>query len=115
MKKIILVLALLAGLSAHAQSNEKLKEQLKQQTVQLDSSSKNLNDAMNNMQQSLDSLRNANMQKQAQRSGEMMLQWHKERQAKQKKQMFMYLGLGIFFLVVLVFGLMRKGRARKIS
>jgi predicted ribosome quality control (RQC) complex YloA/Tae2 family protein len=113
MKKIILALVLLAALNTHAQSNEKLKEQLKQQTVQLDSSSKNLNDAMSNMQQSLDSLRNAQMQKEAQRSGEMILQWNNERKAKQKKQMFMYLGLGIFFLVVLVFGLMRKGKAKK--
>jgi spermidine/putrescine-binding protein len=113
MKKIILALALLTGLTIHAQSNEKLKEQLKQQTAQLDSSNKNLNDAMNNMQQSLDSLRNAEMQKQAQRSGDMMMQWNKERQAKQKKQMFIYLGLGIFFLVVLVFGLMRKGKRKE--
>lgn len=113
MKKIILLLALLAGLSAYAQSNEKLKEQLKQQTAQLDSNNKSLEATMNNMQQSLDSLRNVQMQKEAQRSGEMMLQWHKERQAKQTKQMFLYLGLGIFFFGVLVVGLMRKGKAKK--
>jgi predicted RND superfamily exporter protein len=115
MKKIILAFALLAAFTTNAQTAESLKAQAAQIKVQMDSSSKSLATAMKNTQQTLDSLRNANMQKQAQRSGEMMLQWHNERQAKQKKQMFIYFGLGVFFLVVLVFGLMRKGRARKIS
>jgi predicted PurR-regulated permease PerM len=115
MKKIIVAIALLAAFTANAQTAENLEAQAAQIKQQLDSSNKNLEATMNNMQQSVDSLRNARIQNEAQRSGEMMLQWHNERQAKQKKQMFLYLGLGFFFLVVLVFGLMRKGKARKIS
>lgn len=37
----------------------------------------------------------------------------KEREAKEKKRMYIRIGLGIFFLAVLVFGLIRKNRKAK--
>jgi hypothetical protein len=112
---VMLALAVFVTAAQPGTDLKQVTEQVKQQRISLDSTNKNLEATMNNMKRSLDSLRNVEMQKQAQRSGAMMLQWHKERQAKQKKQLFMYLGLGILFLGVLIFGLMRKGRARKIS
>ncbi len=108
MKKIILAVVLLAAFTTNAQTAESIKAQAAQIKQQMDSSSKSLAATMKNAQQTLDSLRNAQMQQQAQRSGDMMLQWHKERQVKQKKQMFLYLGMGILFLGILVFGLMRR-------
>jgi PBP1b-binding outer membrane lipoprotein LpoB len=115
MRKIILAIALLAACAANAQTGESLRARAEQLKRQVDSSNKSLSVTMNSTQQMLDSMHNAEIKKQAQRSGEMMLQWHKQRQAKQKKQMFLYFGLGLFFLVVLVFGLMRKGKGGKSS
>jgi hypothetical protein len=99
----------LTALMAAAQKTVDLKEltdQVKQQRIALDSTSKNLDATMNNMNRKLDSMRKLDMQKQAERNGEMMLRWHNERQAKKKKQMFLYLGL--LFMAVFVVGILRS-------
>lgn len=116
MKGIIVSLLLLAGLTAHSQSAgdlEKQLQQVEQETSKLGKTQASLDSTMQNLARVQDSLRLANIQKQAARDGEMMLRWQKERQAKQKRQMFMYFGLGIFFLVVLVLRLMRKRTVKR--
>jgi peptidoglycan hydrolase CwlO-like protein len=113
MKKILLAIALLAAFTTNAQTAESIKAQAAQMKQQMDSSSKNLAATMKNAQQTLDSLRNAQIQQQAQRSGEMMAQWQNERQAKQKKKMFVYLGIGALFLGVLLFGILRKSKKQR--
>ncbi len=114
MRRIIPVICLLAAFTTNAQTNESLKAQAAQIKQQIDSTNRSLEATMNRLKQSQDSARTAQIQKDAARNGEMILRLYNERQAKQKKQMFLYLGLGIFFLAVLVFGLMRKGK-KKVS
>jgi septal ring factor EnvC (AmiA/AmiB activator) len=119
MKQILAIACLLLGLAATAQKtdmqqlNDQIKKsaaEVKQQMAQTDSLRKSID---NMLKQQLDSQRKSQIARDAQRSGDMMLQWHNERQAKQKRKMFLYFGLGIFFLGVLVVGLMRKGKQKK--
>jgi maltose-binding protein MalE len=108
MKKIVLVIALLAAFNAQAQTNESLQEQAAQIKKQMDSNRKSLEVTVDRMRQSQDSLRNIQIQKEAERNGAMILQLQNERQSKQKNKMFLYLGMGVFFLAVLAFRLMRR-------
>jgi ribosomal protein L9 len=108
MRRIITAICLLAAFTANAQTNESLKTQADGLKQQMESNRKKIDSSMNALQKRLDSQHTAQIKMEAARNGEMILRWHNERQAKQKKQMFLYLGMGIFFLVVLIFGLMRK-------
>jgi hypothetical protein len=119
MKQLLAIACLLWGMAAAAQKSDmqQLSEQIKKsaaearaQRAKTDSLSKSIN---NMITRQYDSMQKAQIEQDAKRSGEMMLQWHKERQVKQKRQMFLYFGLGIFFLAVLVIGLMRKGKQKK--
>jgi hypothetical protein len=119
MKQLLAIACLLWGMAAAAQKSDmqQLSEQIKKsaaearaQRAKTDSLSKSIN---NMITRQYDSMQKAQIERDAQRSGEIMLQWHKERQAKQKRQMYIYLGLGVGFLGLLIFGLMRKARQKK--
>jgi Tfp pilus assembly protein PilN len=89
---------------------DKSAAEAKQQMAQVDSLSKSINDMMTRR---YDSMQKAQIAREAERSGQLMLQWHNERQAKARRKMFIYLALGIGFLGLLVFGLLRKRKPTK--
>lgn len=119
MKKILVAACLFWGMVASAQKTDmqQLSEQIKksaaearEQRAKTDSLSKSINDMITRQS---DSIQKAQIERDAERSGQMMLQWHNERIAKQKRNMYMYFGLGIFFLAVLIVGLLRKRKQNK--
>lgn len=119
MKKILLVACFLMGTVAFAQKTEmqQLSEQIKktaaearEQRMKTDSLSKSINDMITRQS---DSLQNAQIRQDAMRNGDIILRWHNERIAKQKRKMYIYLGMGILFLTVLIVGLMLKRKQNK--
>jgi hypothetical protein len=67
--------------------------------------------ALDDTQRFLDSIKTANMYKESMQGLNYLLQYQKEQRAKQRKQAFLYIGLGIFFLVVLIVGVMRRTKS----
>jgi Tfp pilus assembly protein PilN len=119
MKQIFALIGLLLSLGATAQKSEmqqlsekieKSRADMKRQVAQTDSLSKSISDMMTKR---YDSMQEAQIKRDAQRSGEMMLRWHNERQAKARRKMYLYFGLGFGFLGLLVFGLLRKRKSTK--
>lgn len=119
MKKILLVASFMMGTVAFAQKTEmqQLSEQIKktaaearEQRMKTDSLSKSINDMITRQS---DSLQNAQIRQDAMRNGDIILRWHNERIAKQKRKMYIYLGMGILFLTVLIVALMRKRKQNK--
>jgi uncharacterized protein involved in exopolysaccharide biosynthesis len=113
MRRIITAICLLAAFTANAQTNESLKTQADGLKQQMESNRKKIDSSMNAMQKRLDSQRTAQIKMEAARNGEMMLRWHNERQAKKKKQMFLYLGMGLLFMAVFVVGILRSRKKNK--
>ena len=64
--------------------------------------------ALYDSQRFLDSMKAANENRDFTQGLNNLMQYQKEQRAKQKKQAFIYIGLGIFFLIVLIVGLMRR-------
>jgi hypothetical protein len=64
--------------------------------------------ALYDSQRFLDSMKSANENRDITQGLNNLMQYQKEQRAKQKKQAFIYIGLGIFFLIVLIVGLMRR-------
>lgn len=119
MKKILVAACLLMGTVAIAQNTEmqQLSEQIKksaaearEQRMKTDSLSKSINDML--MRQT-DSLQKAQLRQDAMRNGDVIMRWHNESVAKQKRKMYLYFGMGIFFLAVLIVGLLRKRKQNK--
>lgn len=119
MKKILIAACLLVGMVTSAQKTDmqQLSEQIKksaaearEQRMKTDSLSKSISEMITRQS---DSIQKAQIQRDAERSGQMMLQWHNERVAQQKKKMFMYFGLGAFFFAVLIVSLLRKRKQNK--
>ena len=67
--------------------------------------------ALNDTQRFLDSMKNADMNRDAVQGLNNLMEYQKEQRAKQRKQAFLYIGLGIFFLIILIVGLMRRSKA----
>lgn len=81
----------------------------KQTMEQLGKQQKELAETMDNLKRRTDSLNQVSMQKRADyETGVFMKRLQEERVAKQKRKMWLYIGLGVFFLVVLIVGLRRK-------
>ena len=115
MKKYLLITAVLfAATVCYAQKdtspkllhidNEKLSKQIDSSRKQLDS----INERINNSFKSMDSAYMKQQAEQNNRNLDAFMAMQKEREAKQKKAMWIRLGLGVFFLGVLIFGLMRR-------
>lgn len=64
--------------------------------------------ALDNAQHFLDSLNQATTYKDVSQGIDNLVIYQNERRAKQKKQAFLYIGLGLFFLVILIVGLRRR-------
>lgn len=65
---------------------------------------------LNDTQRFLDSMKAANENNNAMQGLNNLLQYQKEQNAKRRRQAYLYIGLGIFFLIVLIVGFMRRSR-----
>jgi len=114
MKKWLGAACLLICITATAQRSDMKKlnediqkstEEIKQQNARLDSMNKSINDYM--LKQA-DSINRASMQQYNERNVQSILNWQRESNAKKKRKAYLYIGMGVLFLGVLVFGLLRK-------
>ena len=64
--------------------------------------------ALDNAQHFLDSMKTAEQYKDVEQGLDNLARYHKEQQAKQRRQAMLYIGLGIFFIFVLIIGLRRR-------
>jgi len=55
-----------------------------------------------------DSMRKADIDRMTRRSADFFVQYQKQQREKQKRQAILYIALGVFFLIVLIFGLRRR-------
>lgn len=106
------------ALSAYAQKrsqpklehidNKKMQEQIDSSMKQLDSMNARINEGYKQTMHTVDSVNNHLQQEQNDRNLDAFMAMQKENEAKAKKAMWIRLGIGVVFLGVLVFGLMRK-------
>ena len=85
--------------------NEKMNKEIDSSMKDPEALNKRLND---NYKSGVDSIYNSLEEKRNQRNLEQFMAMQKEQQAKQKKQMWIRIGLGIFFLIILIVGIMRR-------
>ena len=64
--------------------------------------------ALESTQRFIDSMKNASMNNESMQGLDNLLRYQKEQRDKQRKQALIYIGLGIFFLIILVFGMLRR-------
>lgn len=64
--------------------------------------------ALESTQRFIDSMKNASMNNESMQGLDNLLRYQKEQRDKQRKQAFIYIGLGVFFLVILIVGLLRR-------
>ena len=118
MKKYLLITAVMFSVTvSYAQKdtspkllhidNEKLSKQIDSSMKQLDS----INERLNNSYKIMDSANRRQMMEQNNRNLDAFMAMQREREAKQKKAMWIRLGLGVLFLGVLIFGVMRRKKA----
>ena len=88
--------------------NQKMQEQIDSSMRELDSMNARINDGYKQTMHSMDSVNNHLQQEQNERNLNEFVQMQKENDAKAKKAMWIRLGLGVFFLGVLIFGLLRR-------
>ena len=69
--------------------------------------------ALDNAQHFLDSMKNAEFYKQTTQGLNNFLQYQKEQKTKQKKKAILYIGLGVFFLAIMIIGLVRRSKLAK--
>ena len=115
MKKYLLIIAIMFSVTVSCAQkdtspkllhidNEKLSKQIDSSMKQLDS----INERLNNSYKIMDSANRRQMMEQNNRNLDAFMAMQREREAKQKKAMWIRLGLGVLFLGVLIFGVMRR-------
>ena len=119
MKRYLLITALIfAAILSYGQKdtpikllhidNKKLSKQIDSSMKELDSINARINEGYKETMHTMDSINNHLQQQQNERNLDAFLLMQKENEAKQKKAMWIRLGLGVLFLGVLIFGLMRR-------
>jgi len=88
--------------------NEKMQKQIDSSMRELDSMNARINDGYKQTMHTMDSVNNHLQQEQNDRNLDEFVRMQKENDAKAKKAMWIRLGLGAFFLGVLIFGLLRR-------
>ena len=64
--------------------------------------------ALESTQRFIDSMKNASMNNESMQGLDNLLRYQQEQRDKQRKQALLYIGLGVFFLVVLIVGITRR-------
>ena len=115
MKKYLLITAIIFSVtvsSAQKDTSPKLLHiDSKELSKQIDSSMKQLdsiNERLNNSYKRMDSVYVRRQIEQNNRNLDTFMAMQREQQAKQKKAMWIRLGIGVLFLGVLIFGLLRR-------
>jgi hypothetical protein len=99
MRKLLPAILLLTYASAYSQDTPG-KEKIRQDTSFIDSG--------HSLQNYSDSLQNAATARQLEENMNSFMRYRKEQEEKQRMRSILYIGVGVFFLVVLVLGLRRK-------
>lgn len=115
MRKFFLSLCVLSCLTLVAQKPnkfEELQQSIAKQAAELDSIQK-VTDSL--LTKRRDSIEMARFNEQSSRNLDGLVRVMKEREQKQKQQIWMRLGFGILMLGVLIFGLIRKRKNKEIQ
>jgi len=116
MKFLFIPLFMVMNIIGYAQHKESkihdMNKEIQETHQKVDSSLKeldSLNEQLNNgYKKTMDSIYDHLETERNNRNLDMFLQMQKEREAKQKKEAYLRIGLGVLFLGILVFGLMRR-------
>jgi hypothetical protein len=65
---------------------------------------------LDNAQHFIDSMKSDQVSKDIQRGLDNLVRYQNEQRAKQKKQAFLYIGLGLFFLAIFIIGIRRRSK-----
>jgi hypothetical protein len=100
MHKVLLTVLLLISSAAYSQDtiNKKIERADTSATKKGSDNAQRYSDSLKSAQTNSDPMQGINN----------LVRYQDEQNAKKKKQAFLYLGLGIFFLVVLIVGLRRR-------
>ncbi len=88
--------------------NDKMQKQIDSSMKELDSMNARINEGYKQTMHTMDSANNHLEQERNARNLESLIEMQKEQQAKQKKAAWIRITIGIIFLGVLIFGLMRR-------
>jgi hypothetical protein len=116
MKKILFSLLFLSALCAMAQNSndiDAMRRQVEKQRASLDSSRKRTDSLLLQQGKYFDSVNMANYMEQNTRNLNSFMKSMKEREKKENKRMWIRLGLGVFFLAILVVSFIRRRKAKK--
>jgi hypothetical protein len=100
MYKVLLTVSLLISSASYCQDT------INKTVEQADTSA--TKKAMDNVQHFIDSMKSAQMNSDAMQGINNLVRYQNEQNAKKKRQAYIYLGLGVFFLLVLIVGLRRR-------
>jgi hypothetical protein len=110
MKKYFTILLFITSTSFAQKDTTKFRVDLDKLKKQIDSSTKMMDSLTNAQFKRMQDEELQRSMEQNSRNLDSFLRLQKEREAKQKKQMYIRLGIGVLFLGVLVVGLMRRRR-----
>ena len=68
--------------------------------------------AIESTQHFLDSIKTANSYKEISQGLDNLMRYQKDQRDQQRRKAFLYIGLGLFFLVVFVVGIMRRTKSK---
>jgi hypothetical protein len=108
MQKLFLPFLLLFAVTVFAQPGEKEQRQVKTKLVIDSSASVKLKQFSDSLEKAQTETFKTQMNENLQRGNDYFLQLQKERRAKEKKAAMIRIGIGIFFLLILVIGLRRR-------
>jgi hypothetical protein len=115
MRNILFFFFIITGLSSSAQTDKQLdslRRSIKNQVAVTESLRVATDSLLIKNAGRNDSIEMAKFNEQNSRSLNSMVQMMKEREEKQRRQMWLRLGLGGLFLVILIIGLLRKRKAK---
>lgn len=118
MKTCLIAVFILSAFYCNAQrdslhiNNDKLNRQIDSSIKQLDSMNQRINEGYKQTMHTMDSINMHLEQERNNRALDSFLRMQKEREEKQKKAMWIRLGIGVLFLGVLIFGLLRRRKTQ---
>lgn len=115
MRRFLVIIFLFTVINCSSQSNNQTSKDQRQKLIQNDSS------VLNRLRRFDDSIAEDTRKKEAlrdieqmsQRSANYFVELQKARRAKEKRNAVIRIGIGIFFLIILFFGLRRRTKKQK--